>query len=641
MFTDMVGYTALGQKDESLSVALVDEQRKLIRPILTRHNGSEVKTMGDAFLVEFPDALDAVRGAYDIQRATREFNISLPQDSRIHLRIGIHLGDVIESDGDISGDAVNIASRIEPLAEDGGICLTRQVFDQIHNKFDLALTSLGTQPLKNVSNPIEIFKMVMPWSTAAEAPARPDLHRIAVLPFSNMSPDPNDLYFADGMTEELISTVSRIGGLKVIARTSVMGYKESSKKIGEIARELGVGNVLEGSVRKAGNKVRVTAQLIDAKSGDYMWSEAYDRNFEDIFAIQKDIARNVADALKVRLLTREPQQFHRSTESTEAYTHYLKGRYFWNQKELEGLNKALKEFENAVQQDPGFALAYAGVADTHHMLGRNGHIAPKYEYPKAIENAQKAIALDPLLPDPHVTLAAIKQEYEWRWREAEQEFKDAIALNPSNPIAHSWYALCLGHMGRIQEGIAEATRGQELDPLSPRAHCAASEEYLFARRFDDAIAAAEKSLEISSNFAYALVCRAYAYVEMKKFDSAIADFLEAERQYGARAIMGRLGHAYAVSGRKSEATKILEELTSESKRIPPKSPFIPPPPDTAFDMGLVYLGLGDKAKAIQWLDKATEEKTAEVIHFKCEPIYDGVRNEPGFRALINKIGLDI
>jgi adenylate cyclase len=639
MFTDMVGYTVLGQRNESLSLALADEQRKLIRLVLGRHNGREVKTMGDAVMIEFASALDAVRCAYDIQRAAREFNLSMPQESRIHLRVGIHLGDVVEKDGDVSGDAVNVASRIEPLAEDGGVCLTRQVYDHVQNKFDIQLTSLGSRPLKNVSASIEVFKMVMPWGTEPGKEALLDLHRIAVLPFLNMSQDPNDEYFADGMTEELISTISRIGGLKVIARTSVMGYKQSGKKIGEIAAELGAGAILEGSVRKAGNKVRVTAQLVDAMSGNYAWSEAYDRNFEDIFAIQGDIARNVADALKVRLLTKGPPQVHRSTESTGAYTHYLRGRYFWNQKELEGLNKALKEFESAVQMDPSFALAYAGLADTHHMLGRNGHIAPKYEYPKAIENAKKAIALDVLLPDPHVTLAAIRQEYEWKWREAEQEFKDAIALNPNNPIAHSWYALCLGHMGRIQEGIVEANTGQELDPLSPRAHCAASEEYLFARQYDNAIAAAERALEISPNFTYALVCRAYAYVEMKKFDSAITDFLDAEKEYGARALMGRLGHAYAVSGRKSEAAKILEELTSEPKELPPKNPFIPPSADTALDIGLVYLGLGDKENAITWLDRATEERIAEVIHFKCEPIYDDIHDEPGFRALIKKIGL--
>jgi adenylate cyclase len=255
MYTDMVGYTALGQRSESLSLALVEEQRRLIRPILGRHNGREIKTIGDAFLVEFPSALDAVRCAYDIQRATREFNISFPEEKRIHLRVGLHLGDVVESHGDISGDAVNVASRIEPLAEDGGVCLTRQVFDHVSNKFELPLSSLGPKALKNVSEPLEVFRMMMPWEKeAAETLPQLDSKRVAVLPFVNMSPDPNDAYFADGMTEEIISTVSGISGLSVISRTSVMSYKGATKRVKEIGKELEVGSVLEGSLRKAGTR---------------------------------------------------------------------------------------------------------------------------------------------------------------------------------------------------------------------------------------------------------------------------------------------------------------------------------------------------------------------------------------------------
>ena len=263
MFTDMAGYTALGQRNESLSLALAEEQRKLLRPVFNRHNGREIKTMGDAFLVEFSNALDAVRCAYDVQRASREFNISQPSDQRIILRIGLHLGDVVESQGDISGDAVNIASRIQSLAEDGGICVTRQVYDQVQNKFDLPLKGLGSRSLKNVSAPIEVFKMVLPWEKEQKSSmSQLDASRVAVLPFANMSPDPSDSYFADGITEEIISTLSGVSGLNVISRTSVMGYKGTTKRVKEIGGELEAGSVLEGSFRKAGNRIRVTAQLI-------------------------------------------------------------------------------------------------------------------------------------------------------------------------------------------------------------------------------------------------------------------------------------------------------------------------------------------------------------------------------------------
>src|SRR2546422_4559885 len=328
MFTDMVGYTALGQRDESLSLALVDEQRKLLRPIFNRHNGREIKTLGDAFLVEFPSALAAVRCAYEIQRATREYNILLPGERKIHLRVGIHLGDVMELEGDISGDAVNVASRIEPLAEDGGVCMSRQVYDHVQNKFDLPIVSVGVKTLKNVNTPMEVFKILMPWERERPNASVPlDSKRIAILPFANMSPDPKDSYFADGVTEELISTISNISGLQVISRTSVMGYKGANKRIPEIGQELKVGSVLEGSIRKADSFVRITAQLVDVNTDRHLWSQSYDRELKNVFALQSEIAKNVADSLRVKILTPETEQIDRRlTENTTAYDLYLKGR---------------------------------------------------------------------------------------------------------------------------------------------------------------------------------------------------------------------------------------------------------------------------------------------------------------------------
>src|SRR5437870_5361950 len=342
MYTDMVGYTALGQRNEQLSLALVNEQRKLIRPVLAKHNGREVKTMGDAFLVEFSNTLDAVRCAYDIQRTTSEFNISLAEEQRIHLRVGIHLGDVVESVGDISGDAVNVASRIVPLAEDGGVSLTRQVYDQVQNKFDLPLTSLGSKELKNVAAPSEGFKLVMTWSEKkASSQVQLERNKVAVLAFANMSPDPSDEYFADGMTEELITSLSGIKQLTVIARTSVMKYKVSSKGAFEIGKELNVGTLVEGSVRKAANRVRITVQLIDALNEGHVWAQNYDRQLDDIFAIQSEIAQRVAQELKVQLLAQEKGRLERKpTANTEAYTLYLKGRHFWNERTKEATSKA-------------------------------------------------------------------------------------------------------------------------------------------------------------------------------------------------------------------------------------------------------------------------------------------------------------
>src|SRR5229473_7441739 len=344
MFTDLVGYTALSQKDEPLSLILLEEQRKLVRPVLTRYDGREVKTMGDAFLIEFPSALEAVKCAYEIQKTTREFNISNPEERRINLRIGIHLGDIVESQGDISGDAVNVASRIGPFAENGGISLSRQVYDQVQNKFELSLTSLGAKTLKNVATPIELYKVTLPWTEERViSPAQPDKKRIAVLPFANISPSPSDEYFSDGMTEELIATLSRIKNLGVIARTSIIRYKGLTKPVVEIGRELNVGTVLEGSVRVSGKKLRITAQLIDAGTEEHLWSETYDRNLEDAFSIQSEIAKRIARALKVRVLQSETLHLERkATGIPEAYSLYLKGRH--------SLNKRTEnELKNAVQ----------------------------------------------------------------------------------------------------------------------------------------------------------------------------------------------------------------------------------------------------------------------------------------------------
>jgi adenylate cyclase len=251
MFTDMVAYTALGQKNEQLALSLLEAQRGLLRPIFKKHRGREVKTMGDAFLVEFPSALEAVRCSYDIQRSTREFNLSMPTEQRLHIRIGVHLGDIIESQDDILGDAVNVASRMQLLAEDGGVCLSRQVFDHVHNKLDVPIASMGPRLLKNVKAPVEVYKIQMPWEgTVLVETSDLDKRRVAVLPLKNMSSDPDDEYFADGITEELMTTLSGVRGLTVIARTSTMQYKNSLKRASDIGKELKTGTLIEGSVRR-------------------------------------------------------------------------------------------------------------------------------------------------------------------------------------------------------------------------------------------------------------------------------------------------------------------------------------------------------------------------------------------------------
>lgn len=255
MFTDMVGYTSLSQQDESLAMQLLEEHRKLVRPFFPKYNGTEIKTMGDAFLVEFASPLDALRCALEIQKSLHDLNAGRLADKRMLLRIGIHLGDVVHAENDVYGDAVNVASRIEPLASPEGICITGEVYRQVRNKFEFPLSSLGKKELKNVGEPTEVFSVVLPWEKEPSNQEVLDQHRLAVLPLVSLSPDPDDEYFADGLTEELIARLSLLNGLEVIARTSVMNYKKKEKNVTQIGKELRAGMVLEGSVRKAGNRI--------------------------------------------------------------------------------------------------------------------------------------------------------------------------------------------------------------------------------------------------------------------------------------------------------------------------------------------------------------------------------------------------
>ena len=636
MYTDMVGYTALGQRNESLSLALVDEQRKLLRPIFNRHSGKEIKTMGDAFLVEFPSALEAVRCAYDIQRATREFNISIPEEKRIHLRVGLHLGDVVESQGDISGDEVNVASRIEPLAEDGGVCLTRQVYESTHNKFELPLESLGSRSLKNVSAPLEVYKMVMPWSTEKVIPTTQlDKKRIAILPFANMSPDPNDGYFADGMMEELISTTSSIAGLTLIARTSVMGYKGTTKKVEEIGRELGVGTVLEGSVRKSGNRLRITVQLIDVQSQGHLWAQSYDRELDDIFKIQDDIAGKIAEALRVRFAAaQEPVRRH--AENIEAYTLYLKGRSLLDKRDKEGVLGSLKLFQEAIKIDPDYARAYSGLADAYSTAGEWGYMDRKEGIPKAKEAVMKALELDDTLAEAHASLG-LKLFGDLRYEEAQQEFRRAIELNPSYATAYQLLSLCLGDMGKTKEAMEEAEKARGLDPLSPMISLYVG--YLNAQngRLDEAIAVFDNLIEKEPALWHSYWQRANCFMFKGMKERAYADaesmgkFIRNEDAY-----KGILAMMHGWFGEREKALPIIEELIQKyGKSVLTKQ-------ISETDIADLYAILGDRDEFFKWVDKAISVKRIPggvVAGLRSSPAYDKVREDPRFPEIFKKLGL--
>jgi len=645
MFTDIVGYTTLGQKNESLSLALVDEQRKLIRPILNKHDGREVKTMGDSFLVEFSSALNAVRCAYDIQRAAREFNISLPEERRVHLRVGVHLGDVLNSQGDISGDAVNVASRINYLADDGGVCLTRQVYDHVQNKFELPLKSLGQQSLKNVNAPVEVYRMEMPWDEKrATQPTELDKRRIAVLPFANMSPDPADEYFADGLTEELISKLSLVKGLRVIARTSVMSYKKKDRRISEIGAELGVGSIVEGSFRKAGSKIRVTTQLIDVRDDQHVWAQSYDRNLDDVFAVQTDIAKQVSDTLKVKILEVEIDSIDRKpTESTEAYTLYLRGRYHFNRRGVEDIVKASEYFGQAVREDERFALGYVGLADCYAVLSNIG-IDSGANHQKAKIAAAKGLELDGDLAEAHATRGLILLQ-EFNLREAEEEFRKAIELKPSYAPAHHWYARLLVSKLSWDEALKQIERAVELDPFSQVINLNHAHYYRRRGDYDKALELYKKAAELDPNFAMAHFDLAVIYGRMKRWaDMKLEAKIAIERGTREARIAVGLGR-----GTYHRPVKILDALVAyfddDQEKVRKllaelESHFGEPLAISALQAAGLHFYLGENEKGFEWLEKSYSRKEDDLLYISTDELFDGIRGDPRYQNLLKRLGLE-
>jgi len=638
MFTDMVGYTALAQRNESLSLALVDEQRRIIRPILAKHNGREVKTIGDAFLVEFPNAVDAVRCAYDIQRSAREINLSLDSDKRIHLRVGVHVGEVVESQGDISGDAVNVASRIESMAENGGICLTRQVYDHVKNKIDLHMASLGPKSLKNVAEPTEVYKIVMPWETeTVGSTPQLDAKRLAVLPFVNMSTDPNDAYFADGLTEELISTISSIRDLTVISRTSIMKYKGGGATVGEIGQALKVGSIVEGSVRKSANRARISAQLIDVNTDGHLWSRTFDREMDDIFAIQGEIAQQVAEALKVQLLTKERKEVEkRATESTEAYMMYLKGRYYWNERTKDSNAEAMKYFEEAIRLDKRYALAYSGLADCYTIGADWFWMDPNEAFPKAREYDQKALDIDLNLAEAHASLGIIYNSYDGKWSESENEFRQAIELKPGLAHAHMWYGLLLDVLGRHEEAFEQTKLAAKLDPLSRIVQSNLGSILVAMDKPKEAIEHFSQMLEEYPSFGQIHEGLGWAYYLDSRSEDAVKEIRQALILTNDDSWMKTsLACVLALTGKRDEASKLLGELKKTARTAIVSK----------VQLAQILFALGENDEAFAYLERAYEDKSIFTNHasdfgtLRALPWYSGARRDHRWAPLERRLGL--
>jgi len=477
---DVVGYSRLASADEDRTLARLRALRSdLIDPTIAVHHGRVIKRTGDGALVEFRSVVDAVRCAVEVQNGMVERNAGVPQDRRIEFRIGIHLGDVVEeSDGDLMGDGVNIASRLEGVAAPGAICLSEDAYRQVKARLDLSVSDLGSTQLKNIAEPIRVYSLQVgsagtkaaatsETATSRPATAAPKLS-IAVLPFANMSGDAEQDYFADGISEDIITALSKLSQLFVIARNSSFTFKGQNVHVQEVGTKLGVRHVLEGSVRKSGNRVRITAQLIDATSGGHLWAERFDRDLTDIFAVQDDVTQQIVDALALNLTEGDRQRLApEHPRNAEAYDCFLRGRELWHRLTKETNVAARDLLQRAIELDPKFASAYAFLALTHGLDYLNRWSAsPPESMAQAEEVATRAVTLDGSDPWAHWALAMAKL-YTRRHDGAIDEAERAIVLNPNFAEGHFSLGEALYYSGRSEEALESFARGKTLNPYFP------------------------------------------------------------------------------------------------------------------------------------------------------------------------------
>ena len=632
MFVDMVGYTAASQSDESGAIRRVQELDSLVRPIISRSSGRKVKSTGDGMMVEFDSALKACRCALEVQQRLHERNAQSPGPS-IEVRVGIHLGDVEESQGDILGDAVNIAARIEPLAESGGICISGEVYAQVRNKDSTVWELVPSKALKGIQQPVTVYRAALPWKGREAVPRDNDHRRIAVLPFANFSPDPKDEYFADGLTEELITVLAKVEGLRVIARTSVFPYKSTTKPLPQVGAELGVASVLEGSVRKAGDRIRITAQLIDVASQVHRWAEAYDRRLEDVFAVQTEVAREVAKALQLRLGRQEDRRLEGHPVATESYLAYLQGRTAMAHSYSEQkLREAQWQFERAIGLDPTNARACAALAECTHLIGLfHRHTSRTESDSAARELALKALRLDPNLADGHSALGLLSYS-NMEWEAAEKEAQLALTLNPSYSNVRSWYSLLLQEQGRGEEALREMSLAFESDPQSRMLALLLTGLCLTLRKVDQGQRALERLRDLdSSGRAYQAMSALYHFLqgdpEGALRESEASDKVPADNGYVGPS--ANTAYILAASGQVDRAREVLQKIESRGDDVGP--------PEL---LAIVYAMIGSVDDSFRLLhDKLAKEGNLGLQMIRLSDLAEPIRQDPRFAEILKRLRL--
>jgi len=570
MFTDMVGYSALTQEDEALALELLEEHRQILRPFFPKHGGREVETAGDAFFVEFSSALEAVKCAIDIQKELWERNKNVSKERHLIIRIGIHLGDVVHKGANVLGDGVNIAARIEPLAQSGGVCVSEDVARQVQNKIELALKIVETRKLKNIKIPVDVYAVVLDWleEIPDTQPARKRKkivfylltfisislfiligiklatwyfseksdqfdsseweNSIAVLPFTDMSPEKDQEYFCDGMTEQILTNLAKLNRLKVIARTSVMKFKDTHKTIPEIGEELNVKNILEGSVRKSGNRLRVTAQLVKSDDGSHIWAEDYDREYGELFAIQDDISRSIADKLSEKLSVKEVDVIKTNrTVNLEAYEYFLRGEYlhrneFWSTSSTKDFKNSEQMFLKSIELDPEYAPAYAGLVDLYNTYWNTPELGAE-EKQIYLDLQEKYISiafdLDSMSADVNRVMGWVYGAKNDTDNEIES-MKKAVRLDANDPENIRSLGICYDIIGLKNLAFKCYTRCIDLDPFNAKNYYYLANVHIHLGRLERAKSDFQRALKLEPNDPKFLFFYIWLLIQMGEYTEA-------------------------------------------------------------------------------------------------------------------------
>jgi len=642
---DIAGYSRLMGEDERATVQALKGHQAEVLPLVGEFGGRIIDTAGDGLLAEFPSVVDAVECAVEIQAVMRRRNDDVPPNRRMLFRVGVNLGDVIHDEVRIYGDGINIAARLEGIAEPGGVCVSSKVHDEIIDKLELRFVDLGEQGFKNIARPVHVYALHLegtrtppPDDAAVQRPPPAEATQsIAVMPFANMSRDEEFGYFATGLAEEMLSLLSKIPGLRVASRTSAFSFKGKDVDTPTVARALNVGHVLEGSVRKSGRRVRIASQLIQASTDSNVWAETYDREMEDVFAVQDDIAHCVVKEMRTplgldgasraevaRIMAEVAAATKGRSRDVGAYNFYLEGQEYRGRLTREDTARAVGCYLAAIQRDPAFALAWAGLSRAYSDQAGQGWVPSAEGFARARAAAQRALAREPDLAEGHAALGWVQRASDWDWKGAEASFQRALGLAPSNTQAMNAAADMLAALGRLDEAIALSRRAAALDPLNVPVHRNLALYCIAAGRLDEAQGVLDRVLQMGTAglLTYAWL-GALALARGKPEEARVLmskEVSEIFRRVGLAVVHHRLGQP-------DESDAELKRLIDEHGE------------DSPYQVAEVYGATGDRDRAFQWLERAHAARDPGLSYLQVDPFLPGLHDDPRWRSLLVRLGL--